>query len=140
MRPFLSGRSYSLYRAATAMYRAATAFLSRCRLHRRFCPYSWSSSFDSCRRAPAAAFAGYIAAPSLDSRVQIRPFCPRRCPNRSSRVQIMGFCPRRRPLVLFRTAARARSAQGASQFAAVYAAVRLPHHSDVRLVQLTKTR
>ena len=31
--------------------------------------------------------------------------------------------------VVGRTAARARSAQGASQFAAGYAAVRLPHHS-----------
>ena len=41
--------------------------------------------------------------------------------------------------MLSRTAARARSAQGASQFAAGYAAVRLTHHSDDRPVHLTKT-
>ena len=147
MRPSLSGRSHSLYSAATAMYRAATAL--------------YSAATAICRYAGSTAGFVHILGPHLSTvlgallplhyssiaaplrrrpRVQIRPFCPRRRPNRSSRVQIMGFCPRRRPLVLFRTAARARSAQGASQFAAVYAAVRLPHHSDVRLVQLTKTR
>ena len=41
-------------------------------------------------------------------------------------VGFQGCCPR--------TAARARSAQGASQFAAGYAAVRLTHHCDVRHV------
>ena len=58
-------------------------------------------------------------------RVQIRPFCPRRLPHCSSRVQIVGFCPRRPSLMLSRTAARARSAQGTSQFAAGHAAARL---------------
>ena len=33
--------------------------------------------------------------PSLEPRVQIRPFCPRRPFISLSRVQIMGFCPRR---------------------------------------------
>ncbi len=42
--------------------------------------------------------------------------------------------------VVSRTAAKARSAQGASQFAAGYAAVRLTHHGDDRPVHLTKTR
>ena len=60
--------------------------------------------------------------PLLDSRVQIRPFCP---------VGFHGCCPR--------TAARARSAQGASQFAAGYAVVRLTHHSDDRPVHIMKT-
>ena len=41
--------------------------------------------------------------------------------------------------MLSRTASRARLAQGASQFAACYAAVRLPHHSDVRPVHIMKT-
>ena len=41
--------------------------------------------------------------------------------------------------MLSRTAARARSAQGASQFAAGYAAVRLAHHSDGRPVHIMKT-
>ena len=50
------------------------------------------------------------------------------------------FAPRRLSWMLSRTAARARSAQGASQFAAGYAAVRLTHHSDDRPVHLTKTR
>ena len=62
-----------------------------------------------------AAATGWTKSPllptSLDSRVQIRP-----------------FCPRRPSLILSRTAARtvaiARSAQGASQFAAGYASVR----------------
>ncbi len=45
---------------------------------------------------------GFLS-PSLDSRVLIRP-----------------FCPRRPLLILSRTAARARSARGASQFAADY--------------------
>lgn len=47
-------------------------------------------------------------------------------------VAFHGCCPR--------TAAMARSAQGASQFAACYAAVRHTRHSDVRPVHLTKTR
>ena len=55
--------------------------------------------------------------PSLDSRVQIRP-----------------FCLRRPSLILTRTAARtvarARSAQGSSQFAAGYAAVRCAASPD----------
>ena len=42
-------------------------------------------------------------------------------------------------LMLSRTAARARSAQGASQFAACYAAVRFTHHSDGRPVHIMKT-
>ena len=46
-------------------------------------------------------------------------------------VGFHGCCPR--------TAARARSAQGASQFAAGYAAVRVPHHSDGRPVHIMKT-
>ena len=138
MRPSLSGRSHSLYSAAAALYRSATAL--------------YRSSTAICRYAGSTAGFVHILGPHLSTvlgallplhyssiaaplrrrpRVQIRPFCPRRRPNRSSRVQIMGFCPRRRPLVLFRTAARARSAQGASQFAAGYAAVRLTHHSDV---------
>ncbi len=139
MRPSLSGRSLSLYRAATALYRSSTAF---CRyagfitgsVHilgphlspvlGALLPLHYSSIAALLRRRP---------------RVQIRPFCPRRRPNRSSRVQIMGFCPRRRPLVLFRTAARARSAQGASQFAAGYAAVRFPHHGDDSPVRIMKT-
>ena len=41
--------------------------------------------------------------------------------------------------MLSRTAARARSVQGASQFAAGYAAVRLTHHSDDRPVRIMKT-
>ena len=49
------------------------------------------------------------------------------------RVQIQPFCPRPPSLMLSRTAARARLAQGASQFAAGYAAVRLTHHSENRL-------
>ena len=40
------------------------------------------------------------------------------------RVQIRPFCPCRPSLILSRTTARARSAQGASQFVAGYAAVR----------------
>ena len=36
---------------------------------------------------------------SFDSRVQIRPFCPRRPFISLSRVQIVGFCPRRLILV-----------------------------------------
>ena len=50
-----------------------------------------------------------------DSRVQIRPFCPRRPFISLPRVQIMGFRPRRLSCMLSRTAARARSAQGTSQ-------------------------
>ena len=41
--------------------------------------------------------------------------------------------------MLSRTAARARSAQGASQFAAGNAAVRVSHHSDDRPVHVMKT-
>ena len=119
MRPFLSERSHSLYSSlyssATALYSAATAicryagstagFVHILGLHLStvlgaLLPLHYSSIAALLRRRP---------------RVQIRPFCPRRRPNRSSRVQIMGFCPRRRPLVLSRTAARARLAQGASQ-------------------------
>ena len=61
---------------------------------------------------------------SLDSRVQIRPFCTRHAVFERSRVQIRPFCPCRPSLILTRTVARARSAQGVSQFAAGYAAVR----------------
>ena len=53
--------------------------------------------------------------------------------------QIAGFCPRRLSCMLSLTAARARSAQGASQFAAGYAAVRVTHHSDGRPVHIMKT-
>ena len=74
------------------------------------------------------------------SRVQIRPVCPRHPFISLSRVQIGPFCPRRLSWRLSRTAARARSAQSASQFAAGYAAVRFTHHSDDRPVHLTKTR
>ncbi len=63
-----------------------------------------------------------VSPPSFDSRVQIRPFCPRRL-----------------SWMLSRTAARARSAQGASQFAAGHAAVRLTHHSEDRPVHIMKT-
>ena len=77
---------------------------------------------------------------SRDSRVQILLFCPRHPFISLLRVQIGPFCPRRLSWRLSRTAARARSAQGASQFAAGYAAVRLTHHSDDRPVHLTKTR
>ena len=59
--------------------------------------------------------------------------------SRDSRVQIADFCPRRLSCMLSRTAARARSVQGASQFAAGYAAVRVPHHSDGRPVHIMKT-
>ena len=59
--------------------------------------------------------------------------------SRDSRVQIRPFCPRRLSCMLSRTAARARSAQGASQFAAGYAAVRLTHHSEDRPVHIMKT-
>ena len=76
---------------------------------------------------------------SRDSRGQIRPFCPRHHFISLSRVQIMSFCPRRLSCMLSRTAARARSAQGASQFAAGYAAVRFSHHSDDRPVHIMKT-
>ena len=55
-------------------------------------------------------------------------FCTRHAVFERSHVQILPFCPRRPSLILSRTAARtaakARSAQGASQFAAGYAAVR----------------
>ena len=77
---------------------------------------------------------------SLDSRVQIRPFCTRQSiselsrdrgflpPSLDSCVLIRPFCPCRPSLILSRTAARAaakaRSAQVVSQFAAGYAAVR----------------
>ena len=65
---------------------------------------------------------------SLDSRVQIRPFCTLHAIFERSRGHIRPFCPRRPSLILSRTAARtatrARSAQGVSQFAACYAAVR----------------
>ncbi len=65
---------------------------------------------------------------SLDSRVQIRPFCTRHAISELSRGQIKPFCPRRPSLILSRTAARAaakaRSAQVVSQFAAGYAAIR----------------
>gem|GEM_PF-6998194 len=50
----------------------------------------------------------------------------------SAPVGFHGGCPG--------TAARARLAQSASQFAAGYAAVRFTHHSDGRPVHLTKTR
>ena len=72
---------------------------------------------------------------SRDSRVRIRLFCPRRSSYWTLRVQIAGFCPRRLSCMLSRTAARARSAQGASQFAAGYAAVRLwtgPHGANLQ--------
>ncbi len=59
--------------------------------------------------------------------------------SRDSRVQIGPFSPRRLSWMLSRTAARARSAQGASQFAACYAAVRLTHHGDDRPVRIMKT-
>ena len=64
--------------------------------------------------------------PSLDSRVQIRP-----------------FCPRRPSLILSRTAARAHSAQGASQFAAGYddtgCATRIPLAiSDLGIFRVVK--
>jgi hypothetical protein len=60
-------------------------------------------------------------------------------PSYDSRVQNHTFCHRRLSWMLSRTAARARSAQGASQFAAGHAAVRVPHHSDVRPVHIMKT-
>ena len=60
--------------------------------------------------------------------------------SRDSCVQIGPFSPRRLSWMLSLTAARAHLAQGASQFAAGYAAVRLTHHSDDRPVHLTKTR
>ena len=47
-------------------------------------------------------------------------------------VSELALLPRRSSWMLSRTAARARSAQGASQFAAGYAAVRLTRHGDVR--------
>ena len=56
-----------------------------------------------------------------------------------SRVQIRPVCPRQLSCMLSRTAARARSAQGASQFAAGHAAVRLTHHGDDRPVHIMKT-
>ena len=55
-------------------------------------------------------------------------------------VSELALLPRRSSWMLSRTAARARSAQGASQFAAGYAAVRLTRHGDVRLVPIVKTR
>ena len=84
---------------------------------------------------------------SVYSRVQIRPFCTRQtifelsrvlivgfCLVVGLRVQILPFCPRRPSLILSRTAARtvarARSAQGASQVAADYAAVRCAASPD----------
>ena len=76
----------------------------------------WFFSFNS-----TGADCGFLP-PSFDSRVQIRPFCPRRL-----------------SWMLSRTAARARSAQGASQFAAGHAAVRLTHHSEDRPVHIMKT-
>ena len=107
MRLSLSGRSHSLYSAAAALYRSATALYCAataiCRyagstagfvhilgLHQTtvfgaLLPLHYSSIAATLRRRP---------------RVQIRPFCPRRRPNRSSRVQIMGFCPRRPSLML----------------------------------------
>ena len=105
MRPSLSGRSHSLYSAAPAFFVEMPAsppvlsifLVSICR----------QLSARSCRCIRAALLLLLRRRP----RVQIRPFCPRRRPNRSSRVQIMGFCPRRRPLVLSRTAARARLSQ-----------------------------
>ena len=51
-------------------------------------------------------------------------FCTRHAVFERSRVQIRPFCPCRPSLILTRTVARARSAQGVSQFAAGYAAVR----------------
>lgn len=60
-------------------------------------------------------------------------------PSLDSRVQIWPFCPRRLSWMLSRTAARASSAQGASHFAAGHAAVRFTHHSDGRPVHIMKT-
>ena len=93
MRPSLSGRSHSLYSAATAIcrYAGSTAgFVHILGPHLStvlgaLLPLHYSSIAAPLRRRP---------------RVQIRPFCPRRRPNRSSRVQIMGFCPRRSSLML----------------------------------------
>ena len=53
--------------------------------------------------------------PSLDPRVQIRPFRPRHPFISLPRVQIVGFAPVGFNECCPRTAARARSAQGASQ-------------------------
>ena len=100
MRPFLSGRSHSLYRAATALYSAATAI----------CRYAGSTTgFVHILGLHLSAVVGALLSLHYSSiaallrrrpRVQIRPFCPRRRPNRSSRVQIVGFCPRRSSLML----------------------------------------
>ena len=102
MRPSLSGRSHSLYRAATALYSAATALY---RSSTAFCRYAGSTAgfvhilgphLSTVLGALLPLHYSSIAAPlRRRPRVQIRPFCTRRRPNRSSRVQIIGFCPRR---------------------------------------------
>ena len=98
-----------MYSAATAMYRAATAI---------------------CRYAGSTTGSVHILGPHLSTVVGAL------LPLHSDSIAAL---PRRRPLVLSRTAARARSAQGASQFAAGYAAVRFPHHGDDSPVRIMKT-
>ena len=141
MRPSLSGRSLSLYRAVAALYSAATAicryagstagFVHILGLHLSpvlgaLLPLHYSSIAAQLRRRP---------------RVQIRPFCPRRRPNRSSRVQIIGFCPRRPSLMLLaelrQEPAQLRVLRNSPRSMQLFGFL---HHSDVRLVQLTKTR
>ena len=126
MRPSLSGRSHSLYSAAAALYRSATAmYRAATALYRSstaFCRYAgfitgsvhilgphlspvlgallplhYSSIAALLRRRPRVQIRPFFCPPSLDLRVQIRPFCPRRSSHWSSRVQIVGFCPRRFP-------------------------------------------
>ena len=67
-----------------------------------------------------------------------RGFLP---PSLKHRVQIRPFCHRRPSLILSRTTARARSAQGASQFAAGYAADTTRATSKLQIIRLlTKFR
>ena len=100
MRPSLSGRSLSLYSAAAALYRSATALY---RSATAICRYAGSTTgFVHILGLHLSAVVGALLSLHYSSiaallrrrpRVQIRPFCPRRRPNRSSRVQIMSFCP-----------------------------------------------
>ena len=75
-------------------------------------PFTLNFTGADCGFLPPSSF-------TLNSTGANRGFLP---PSLKHRVQIRSFCHRRPSLILSRTTARARSAQGTSQFAAGYAA------------------
>ena len=115
-----------------------------------FAPVVLHIELHGCRLRVSVPVVGFTCAhpaflpPSFDSRVLIRPFCPPSFFSLNSTCIDPACLPRRPSLILSRTAARARSTQGASQFAAGYAAAgratRIPLAiSDLGIFRVVKT-